>query len=75
MGFTPARQALAGCVLLVTNAGELTRTEGLVQSEGSAAAIEAGILALSRHDGAGAVSGNDRVTPNTRMGVPSSSFW
>ncbi len=51
--FTEARKALAGCVLLVTNAGELTRTEGLVKPEDAAAAIEAGFLAPNRHGGAG----------------------
>ena len=50
---TEARKGLAGCVLLVTNAGDLTRIEGLVTPEDAAAAIEAGYLALRRHGGTG----------------------
>lgn len=49
--FTDAQKAHYGIVVLVDREGQIEVTEGLVRKEDQAAAIEAGILAASRHEG------------------------
>ena len=49
--FTEAQKAHYGIVVLVDRDGQIEVTEGLVRKEDQAAAIEAGILAKSRHEG------------------------
>ena len=49
--FTDAQKAHYGIVVLVDRDGQIEITEGLVRKEDQAAAIEAGILAATRHEG------------------------
>ncbi|MGR3512139.1 MAG: ParB/RepB/Spo0J family partition protein [Paracoccaceae bacterium] len=50
--FTEKQKALAGCVVHVSQNGELQVTGGLIRPENKKSAIEAGILATSQHGSA-----------------------
>lgn len=52
--YTDAQKAHFGIVVFVDRDGQIEVTDGLIRKEDQAAAIEAGILATSRHEGSSA---------------------
>ncbi|WP_299852226.1 ParB/Srx family N-terminal domain-containing protein [uncultured Roseovarius sp.] len=50
--YTPEQKALAGCVVYVSNGGDVQTCAGLIRPEDKKAAMEAGVLAKSNHGSA-----------------------